>query len=157
MDWSVWLMAPKIACKIVVRSLLRVLSLVEVLVDPDAALFEESPVEPDGVPLVELSVELEELLLLLPSNTLMMACSISWRRSDVVELLLDDDPLLEEATPAPPSSPPACCAAASAWLDDACETPPLCDCSRRMIKVLLEPLAPLIADMGDLFYFSGFP
>jgi hypothetical protein len=141
--WSVWLMAPKTACKTVDRSLLSVLSLVELVVDPDVPLLEESVVD---VPLVE--PEELPLLLLFPSNALMMACSISWRRFDVVEPLLDDAPLPPVAALEPALQPPDGCRAVSDWLDDACEALPLCACSRKRIKALLEPLAPLIADMG---------
>ena len=40
------------------------------------------------------------------------------------------------------------------YAHDFSEVLPLDDCSRMMIRALLEPLAPLIADMGDLGYFS---
>ena len=138
---SVWLMAPKTACKTVARSLLSVVSLVALLVEAAAVVVDEL--------LVELLLELEELLF--PSNALMMACSICWRRSDVVEPLLDDAPLPLASAPELPSQPPTCCVAASDWADDAGELLLLCDCSRMMIKALLEPLAPLIADMGNPF------
>jgi hypothetical protein len=136
-----WFSAPKIDCKMEIRSLLMAVSLLEVVVELLELFVLELPVAslpPDPIVVVELlCVDDEaELLPVFPSMALMIACSISCSSREAPELPLEPD-WPQDCELADPSE--GVCDPELAWL-----------CSKITIKEVFEPLAPLIADMTDL-------